>query len=365
MMHELNGVAVNRDVSAHLTDHLGPLGAILGVPLLLTTEQHAEYAQAYYPELRILLRDWEELNLQYLVEHFDIFFLSQFWSRDDFYSKCRPWEDHFKKTVRNVHCPHGFSDKVFWHEVSAWEDILLVYGENMMDLLRSAGVDSHLNLTVHSGNYRYHYYRKHQSFYDQLVEKLFWHRLDRTKPTIFYAPTYLEQEGSTSFFDAPLLLDRLPMDYNLVVKVHPNVEENDAVSLYRLMAKYDDRPNILFIKDFHVIYPLLARSDIYVGDMSSIGYDFLAFNRPMFFLNQLKRDPEKDRSVFLYRCGVEIKPEQYRDFYRIMEATLPSDNERYASIRQDVYRYTFGEEVSPESLKKAILHACALPKKTE
>src|SRR5208337_172523 len=102
--------------------------AALEMPLLLTAVEHADYVRSYYPDVQTLFVEWEKLNLQYLVEHFDLFFLSQFWSRDDFYSKCRSWEKHYQKIVRNVHCPHGFSDKIFWHEMSAWEDILLVYG---------------------------------------------------------------------------------------------------------------------------------------------------------------------------------------------------------------------------------------------
>lgn len=365
MESELKGVGLNIHTLIHWTDHLAPICVAMGIPLLLTDEKHAHEAQSLYPALQVLLIDLADVGLQYLVQNFDVFFQSQFWPRHDFYRQCRQWEELYQKTVRNVHCPHGFSDKVFWHEKSAWEDILLVYGDNMFDLLKVAGVYEHLQTTVRTGNYRYLYYRQHQAFFDRLVEEQIWSQLDSSKRTILYAPTHNEFENFTSFFQAHELLEKLPADYNLIVKLHPHLEVTDAPRLYSLMGKYDDRSNVIFIKDFPLVYPILARSDIYVGDMSSVGYDFLAFNRPMFFLNQLQLDASQDRNLFLYRCGFEIKPENYKNFYQLLDSQLPFDKERYGAIRQEVYRYTFGEEISFAELKKNITQACLSPRKLE
>jgi hypothetical protein len=356
------GVGLNFNTNIHWTDHLAPICVIMGIPLLLTDEQHAKEAQSLYPGLQVLLVDWQTVTLQYLVEHFDVFFQSQLWPRDEFNRQCRPWELLYNKTVRNVHCPHGFSDKLFWFEKTACEDILLYYGHNMLDLFKEIGVTEHLNTLVCSGNYRYLFYIHHQDFYDQLIKERVWSHLDPSKPTILYAPTCHDQEHSTSFFNTQVLLDKVPSDYNLVVKIHPLLEETDPAALYALLGKYEDRDNIVFVKDLSLVYPILAHSDIYIGDMSSVGYDFLTFNRPMFFLNQLKRNAKDDRHLFLYRCGYEIKPEEYHKFYQILETQLPFDQDRYAAIRQEVYRYTFGDEVPFDALKKAIIQACSSQK---
>ncbi len=366
-MEKYKGIGLNINNKVHWTDHLAPICVAMDVPLLMVDEKHAEETQALYPGLQVLIWDWKELSLQSLVENFDVFFQSQFWPRSDLQRQCQPWEKLYHKTVRNVHCPHGFSDKMFWHKKSVWEDILLIYGDNMLDLLKAAGVSEHLNVIVRSGNYRYLYYRKHQAFFDQIVEKQIWSRLDRSKPTILYAPTihHHGEELSLSFLQARELFEKLPLDYNLVVKLHPDLEETDASALYAMMGKYEGKSNILFIKDFSLVYPLLAGSDIYLGDLSSVGYDFLAFNRPMFFLNHLGRDAKQDRNLFLYRCGFEVTPDQFRNFYHLLDSQLPFDQERYAAIRQEVYRYTFGEEVSFENLKNAIVQACTSPRKLE
>lgn len=109
----------------------------------------------------------------------------------------------------------------------------------------------------------------------------------------------------------------------------------------------------------------MAKTDIYLGDRSSIGYDFLAFDRPMFFMNQLKRDAKTDRNLFLFRCGVEIMPEQYSKLFQLLEKHLPVDKERYGTIRSEVYHYTFGDEIPFDELKKSITKSFSSPKKYE
>ena len=200
-----------------------------------------------------------------------------------------------------------------------------------------------------TGNYRYRYFKQHRDFYDQVIEKEI--RFAKKQPTILYAPTWLDLEESTTFFDAhEAILGKLPSEYNLIVKLHPRLELDDTAQYYHIVGKYESRPNILFLKDFPLVYPLLAHSDIYLGDTSSVGYDFLPFNRPMFFLNKYKRDPGIDPEAYLFRCGVDIAPEQYGELYSIIE----KPTEDFTEIRQRVYQYAFGEEREPELIRRDI-----------
>ncbi|KIC70882.1 CDP-glycerol glycerophosphotransferase family protein [Candidatus Protochlamydia amoebophila] len=356
-------VGLNPNSYVHLTEHLAPLCVAMGMPLLLTDEKHAINSQKLYPQLKILLHDWEDVTPRYLIENFDVFFQSEPWHRHDFYAKFQGLEKAFQKEVRNVHCPHGFSDKIFWLEKSVWEDIVLIYGQNMLDLFKDFKILNHLNVAPRTGNYRYLYYKMFQTHFDSIAEELVWGRFKKKQTTILYAPTCHDQDHTTSFMHAQAIFENLPEDYNLLVKIHPALEETDGPALYQMIGKYEKKENIIFVQDFPVIYPLLARSDIYLGDMSSIGYDFLTFNRPMFFLNQRKRDVQQDRNLFLYRCGFEIQPHNYTQFYQILEKELCFDQARYDQIRQDTYQYTFGEEVSFDHLKERIYQATFSPKK--
>ena len=95
--------------------------------------------------------------------------------------------------------------------------------------------------------------------------------------------------------------------------------------------------------------------------MSSIGYDFLPFNKPMFFLNKQRRDPRTDRGLYLFRCGIDIKPDAYPLIYKFIEANLQEDQERFGAIRKEVYDYTFGEEKNFSDIKSEITEKYYLP----
>lgn len=355
------GVALNPNTYTQLTDHLAPLAVIMDIPLLLTDEEHQRQSHELYPGVQTWLEEWENVTPEYLISHFDVFFQSEPWERQRFYALFQPLEEKYQKEVRNVHCPHGFSDKLFWLNQCVWEDITLVYGTNMLDMFKEQGLSELINAYVRTGNYRYTYYKQHQAFFDQVVEQRFFSRFAKKQPVILYAPTCNDPEKNTSFLDADPIFEKLPSNYNLLVKLHPVLEDTDSPSLYHTMGKYERQGNIVFVKDFPPVYPLLARSDIYIGDMSSIGYDFLAFNRPMFFLNQRKRSI-KDRNTFLFQCGVKIEPEEYHNIYAIIEKQLPMDH-LFKDVRTHMYQYTFGEEIPFEHLKESIYQSYFSPKK--
>lgn len=359
----MKGVALNPNTCLQFTDHLAPICVIMDIPLLVTDELYNQQVQQYYPELKTLLMEWLKFTPQYLIENFDVFFQSEPWERTSFYRNFESLEKKFNKVVRNVHCPHGFSDKIFWLEKCVYEDITLVYGENMLDQFREQGLEKKLNVYVRVGNYRFAYYKRHQPFFDALAEKEIFSQFSSKKPIILYAPTCQDPEKNSSFLFSDPLFQNLPSDYNLLVKLHPVLEETHSPQLYKAIGKYEKQGNIVFVKDFTLIYPILAKSDIYVGDMSSIGYDFLVFNRPMFFLNQLRRDSRKDRNTFLYKCGIEIFPEEYSKLYSIIDANLDSDRERFYEIRQNMYHYTFDPEVPFDRLRQNIIKSYSSPKK--
>ena len=77
----------------------------------------------------------------------------------------------------------------------------------------------------------------------------------------------------------------------------------------------------------------------------------------MFFLNKHKRDAKADKGLFLYRCGVEVLPEQFSGLYKIIEKNLPGDKERFSKVRSDVYQYTFGTERPFADIKADIIKA--------
>lgn len=358
MTAQKKGVGLNPASQIHYTDHLAVVCIIMDIPLIFLEEPDYLMGIKYYPGLKAHLEPYQNVNPEYLISHYDVFFMSDLWDRRTFHQKYAPYEKKYNKKLRNVHCPHGFSDKGFYLQKCAMEDITLLYGQNMIDQLKHHGVFQSLNQYVISGNYRYTYFKQHKVFYDKIMEQEILSHFDQRRPLILYAPTWLDLEESTTFFDAyEHILGRLPDRYNMIVKLHPRLELDDTVQYYRIMGQFEKKKNVLFLKDFPLVYPLLAHSDIYLGDMSSIGYDFLPFNKPMFFLNKQKKDPESDRGAFLFRCGTEILPENYDGLYEIIEHSLQDDQNNFASVRAEVYDYTFGIERAFADIKADIIAA--------
>lgn len=350
------GVGLNAGSRVHYIDHLGIICIIMEIPLLVVEEIDQKTALHYYPEIKCEFTPFQHFSPEFLIAHYDVLYMSDLWDRDTIREKFAPLEKRYKKTIRNVHVPHGYSDKGFYLRKVAKEDIALLYGQNMLDMLEQEGVKQDLRDYVITGNYRYTYYKKHKVFYDKIVHEEVVGRFGKKQPTILYAPTWLDLEESSTFFSScDEILGRLPDHYNMIVKLHPRLELDDTINYYRILGKYDHKPNVLFLNNYPIVYPFLDFCDIYLGDMSSIGYDFLAFNKPMFFLNAKNRHAERDRGLYLFRCGVEVKAEQFSNLYPLIEQSLPYDKERYSAIRQEVYHYTFGEERPFSDIKADIL----------
>ena len=357
-MIEKKCVAINYAAHSHYNDHLVPISTLMEIPLLVLEQIDYDQCKKYYPDANVVLVDFDEFNPEYLISNYDALFMSDLWDRDVFKEKFFSLEKKYKKKLRNVHVPHGFSDKGFYLRKAAKEDITLVYGQNMIDLFYHEGVLNQLNQYVITGNYRYTYYKKHKKFFDELIEKEILSHFKEKKKIIFYAPTWMDLEESSSFFDcASAVLDSLPEAYNIIVKPHPQLELDNTTLYYQILGKYHKHPRIFFLTDFHLIYPILNIADIYLGDMSSIGYDFLVFNRPMFFLNKDNRNPKKDRRSYLFNCGIDIKKNQFSSLYDIIEANLHDDSKNFKNLRAEVYEYTFGQEQSFEEIKSNILKA--------
>jgi hypothetical protein len=343
----------------HHLDHLAPLCSFMGIPLIVTEEKIAKLAKDFYPDLRVILFDYLAVA-EYLVCNFDIVFYSI--PRDLFDEIFFFAQKITQKKIHAIWCPHGNSDKgasIFYMEALKKEEAALLYGKQMIDFFQRKQVFEQLKGHVITGHFRYQFYVSHRKFYDSLVEKQIIRKLPKAKKTILYAPTWRDYENSSSFFDAAKpLFEKCPSNYNLIVKLHPNLILQEEFKVEEIVKKYEDRDNLLFLSDFTPINPLLNVTNIYIGDMSSIGYDFLIFNRPMFFLNQNPRG-SSNSEPYLFRCGIEIKPEQYDNIHQIIANYFQYELRDFSEIRQEVYTYTFGHSKPLEKLKKEILDLIA------
>jgi len=175
------------------------------------------------------------------------------------------------------------------------------------------------------------YVKRHDLWYAARAENK--SKTNPKKKTIFYAPTWKDAEKSSSFEEVlEKLTSNSSKDFNIIIKLHPNFSIRDKIKLEKTVDGTKIK-NIIILDDFPSIYPLLNFSDIYLGDFSSIGYDFLYFNKPMFFL----RPSNKNLYSNLYTCGEILDSD---DFFKEIKSKL-KDDEKYRTIRKQLYAYTF------------------------
>ncbi|MBP9841412.1 MAG: CDP-glycerol glycerophosphotransferase family protein [Simkaniaceae bacterium] len=315
----------------HHLDHLAPLSYFLDIPLLVTDPLIKEAAETHYPGLIVYEMTPFEMSSQTL-EHFDG--VVSCLTRKLLDPLFLVAETIHGKKLTSIWCPHGNSDKGHlapFMEGLEEESLILVYGQKMVDFIRQKNGKVPKHLFV--GNYRYPYYLQFQSFYDSWLSSL----LPKEK-TMFYAPTWNDSENSSSLISALPCFKEIAD--SLFIKLHPNTLLQHPHLIEQLNTEY---PKLSFLPAHAPIYPLLERAKLYIGDMSSIGYDYLSFNRPMFFFNTNQRS-DHDLGLYLYRCGEE------------MPTSFSNTQEDLREIRQAVYEYTF-KKVDPSTLKKELLEA--------
>ena len=350
-MH-LKIAAIHTGPNTHL-DHLGVLAQRLNIPLYVTDEKVFELAQKFYPTLRCYYKGLGEMTLEFMASQFDVILqCGKFWA-----AELLPlFELFYHKKMRFAFCPHGNSDKgvsLTPDHPHTPQDIAFVYGEQMVDLLTKTGALDKVGTIIRTGNYRLPFYERRRNHFDTLAHKQVFSKFDPSKKTIFYAPTWASEENATSFTThCHQIIEQLKGSYNILIKLHPFLEEDHPALVHEVTAKYERHRGVIFLRDFPPIYPLLNKSDIYLGDFSSIGYDFLAFDRPLYFLNP------KGQSAYLHQCGVEIPLEQQKNLATFISSTLTQNTRDLSAVRLKAYSYAFGTKRTAKQIREELLFNC-------
>jgi len=325
-------------------DHLGVLSELLNIPLIVTEESTLGIAKEFYPNLNVIHKDISELTLDYLASNYNsIFHTSKYWM-----SEIDPLLRLIhKKSMRFVFCPHGNSDKEASLKNHVKQDISLYYGEHMLRQLNDSISMGIVGFTCKTGNYRYEYFKKNEIFYKKLLLKRFFTPINEEKKTIFYAPSWDMKTSPSSFFQHfEKIANSLKKSFNLIVKIHPLLEEHYPAETYFRLSKFENDPSVFLLHKFPAIYPILSITDIYLGDFSSIGYDFLIMDKPMFFLI-----PDHNLTGDLHTCGMIIPNEKIACLDKFIRSNLELCKNKYAQARRDLYTFSFGWDCNLIGLK--------------
>jgi hypothetical protein len=322
----------------HLLDHIAPLAELMQMPLITTEELSNTLAQKYYPQVELRHMPDLEFQLSLLAEQFDALFESKYWM-----SHLKSlFRELYHKEMRLIFCPHGQSDKGFKAPLLApyaFQDGVLLYGSLLIQMLKELEIWPLISHYAIVGNYRLQFYQKYRAFYDDLARKEI--PLDKKKKTLLYAPTWCDADQATSFFEhGPKVIAQLPSDWNLMIKLHPLLEQRNPAYFYSISALAEKKSHVFLIHEFPPVYPILSQADIYLGDSSSVGYDFLFFQRPLYFF------PTK-HSGRLSSCGRRIDPE--KNIYSQLEMS-----NLYEEKQKNLYQLAFGAQQKEELLRAKI-----------
>jgi hypothetical protein len=176
---------------------------------------------------------------------------------------------------------HGNPQKFrheYWIERYVHENHLLVYGDYLIDYLKEKGVWDRLTHPIFLGNIRKKYYEKNKIFFDRIAEP---HLFSSGKQkTILWAPTWSYPQWP----NAPHFLENIPEMFQILVKLHPFMYRLYPEKVAEWKERYTTSNQILFMEEIPLIYPFIEQADFYIGDYSSVAYDFLSNNNPLFLL---------------------------------------------------------------------------------
>jgi len=334
----------------NLLDHLGPLAYALNMPLLVTEESNMRLIERYYPMIKAILVDVEKLSCEKLVDNYDMIFQSVFYD----VNLIQYFAEMKNKKICFTWAPHGNSDKGYKEPVLERildQDIVLLYGDHMINRLKKQQLFDKIPPYILTGNYRLSFFQKFRNFYQKTINNEIFSKLNPQNPTILYAPTWNDVENLTSFFNqAKKVIENLPSHYNLIVKAHPLLAEKDPAKYYASFPSREN-DNVLMLEDFPPIYPLLANVDIYLGDFSSVGYDFLHFNKPMFFFKS--SDSIEEGFLYLHQAGITI-PNNCKDLYGFIDEKVTNWDPELSKKQRDIYNFAFGEPKDFKQLENEI-----------
>ena len=209
----------------------------------------------------------------------------------------------FKKLpdVKHVQVFHGTSDKKYdYMRFVADYDLFFISGNDAYERYKKKG------LLKKGTGILIGYPKLDRVFRNELQrdEELRRLGLDPGYKTVLYAPTWTDKELNSSWKKfREVLVENKPDDMNFIVKLHPNLTRYRADEVDRFRTVLESRNRTLFLDKVPDIVPVMAASDLLLGDISSVTREYLAFRRPLIFLSTKPRWLWNKKKTKLWDCG--------------------------------------------------------------
>jgi len=238
--------------------------------------------------------------------------------------------------VKHVQVFHGISDKKYDYQNEVLEyDLFFIPGKEAYNRYEQRGLLKR-GTGVLIGCPKMDRVFRGELQRDEMLRKL---GLDPSNKTVLYAPTWVDKETNSSWkkFRCAFLHEK-PENINIIVKLHPNLTRyrKDEVDIFRSeLLRFE---NTRFFDLLPDIVPLMAASDVLIGDVSSVTREYLAFQRPFIFLSNKPSWIWNRKKISLWECGKVVrKPANI--WSTVMETLLHPD--KYMNSIHDRFIRTF------------------------
>jgi len=169
--------------------------------------------------------------------------------------------------------------------------------------------------------------------------------LDKDRPTIMLAPTWLRRSPLTEYGDA--LLEALASGpWNLIVKLHDKFLDAryNQIDWIGKLAAFGARDGCAVLLDEYDAVPFLWASDLLISDLSSIANEYALLDRPLVYLRVgadeklVTQYPRLDLDTWGQRAGEAV--DSVEACVRAVEAGLADPGAR-SSFRKELGRDLF------------------------
>lgn len=231
--------------------------------------------------------------------------------------------------TRAVQIFHGMSDKPFTYERDFSDYLLcLCSGRKQVDRLLQY---------PHNRRMRWRLVGYPKFDHPESRPRMF----ENARRTLIYCPTW--RKGGMSSLERllarPDVVASITDKYNLIIKPHPNIL-NPERDFYdpAIVERLGRLPGVVVARSGNVM-PWFVRADLFLGDISATGYEWLYFDRPMVFVNprpgRLAPGADYRDATYLWQCG-----EVCDDLTRLpvlIDRALATDD--YHAVRERVLHY--------------------------
>ncbi|WP_323702518.1 CDP-glycerol glycerophosphotransferase family protein [Mammaliicoccus sp. Dog046] len=201
--------------------------------------------------------------------------------------------------------------KVFQPRMQKWDYLLSSSAFNTMLFESAFNTDKNKDLQIlQLGAPRNEYLLNSDEEEEGRIRSKYFFTKNKNKKFILFCPTWRKEKREVlSKINLIILLENLPDDYEIIVKLHPN-----EAHLRTAYTQLDPRIHC-FYNEFVDIQELYLISDAMITDYSSTIFDFAHLNKPIFLL-------QEDTKAYEASIGF------YFDIFELVDIELASNDER-------------------------------------